>query len=136
MPCFHRRLKGRRVTTDMYSQTAEGKAGSTAESLGGPFHRDGAIGRQFRSDGSVGGTMDEALGEKDRERRGERLDNVNGRREGVHGYGRKPDGYGGGTYSSSAVKKEKGRMPTEGGIIIGRGGSEQRSALGKGRDLD
>lgn len=110
--------------------------GSTAESLGGPFHRDGAIGRQFRSDGNIGGTMDEALGEKDRERRGERLDNVNGRRERASGYGRKPEGYGGGTYSSSMMSKQSGKMPTEGGIIIGKGGSAESSALGRGRDMD
>ena len=37
--------------------TTEGVLGGTAQKLGGPFDKDGAIGKQFTTQGSIGGTV-------------------------------------------------------------------------------
>lgn len=41
---------------------AEGAIGGAAQKVGGPFDKEGAIGKQFTTDGSVGGTVQEKLG--------------------------------------------------------------------------
>ena len=38
--------------------------GGTAQKIGGPFDKDGAIGKQFTAEGSIGGTVESALGGK------------------------------------------------------------------------
>ncbi len=35
-----------------------------AQKVGGPFDKDGAIGKQFKPDGALGGTVQENLGDK------------------------------------------------------------------------
>ncbi|KAH7114559.1 hypothetical protein B0J13DRAFT_460300, partial [Dactylonectria estremocensis] len=37
-----------------------GAIGGTAQMLGGPFDRDGVIGKQFTTEGSIGGTVQNA----------------------------------------------------------------------------
>lgn len=41
---------------------AEGAIGGVAQKVGGPLDKDGAIGKQFTTDGSIGGTVQENLG--------------------------------------------------------------------------
>lgn len=41
---------------------AEGAIGGTAQKIGGPLDKDGAIGKQFTTEGSVGGTVQENMG--------------------------------------------------------------------------
>ncbi|KAL1630268.1 hypothetical protein SLS56_005093 [Neofusicoccum ribis] len=43
--------------------TAEGAIGGTAQKVGGPFDAQGAIGKQFTDKGSIGGTVQEHLGQ-------------------------------------------------------------------------
>lgn len=38
--------------------------GSIPQKVGGPFDKEGAIGKQFTSEGVIGGTVDKLLGEK------------------------------------------------------------------------
>ncbi|KAF2461844.1 hypothetical protein BDY21DRAFT_368024 [Lineolata rhizophorae] len=40
---------------------AEGSIGSMGQEIGGPFDKDGAIGKQFTTGGSVGGSIQEKL---------------------------------------------------------------------------
>ncbi|KAF4535557.1 hypothetical protein BFW01_g9739 [Lasiodiplodia theobromae] len=42
--------------------TTQGAIGGTAQKLGGPFDAQGAIGKQFTDKGSIGGTVQEHLG--------------------------------------------------------------------------
>lgn len=42
--------------------TEEGALGGTAQKIGGPLGKDGAIGKQFTADGSIGGAVQGALG--------------------------------------------------------------------------
>ena len=42
--------------------TAEGSIGGAAQSVGGPFDKEGAIGKQFTEGGSLGGTVQNNLG--------------------------------------------------------------------------
>ncbi|GME25046.1 hypothetical protein GTA08_BOTSDO11479 [Neofusicoccum parvum] len=42
---------------------AEGAIGGTAQKVGGPFDAQGAIGKQFTDKGSIGGTVQEHLGQ-------------------------------------------------------------------------
>lgn len=51
-------------TDECYTISAGGTIGSTAESLGGPFGKDGAVGKQFASDGSIGSMAQQALGDR------------------------------------------------------------------------
>ena len=46
--------------------TSEGAIGGTAQKVGGPFHEQGAIGKQFTEQGSIGGTAQNMLGDKDK----------------------------------------------------------------------
>lgn len=46
------------------SALAEGPVGGSAQAVGGPFDKEGAIGKQFTNKGAVGGAVDSALGEK------------------------------------------------------------------------
>jgi hypothetical protein len=39
---------------------ADGAVGGTAQKVGGPFDKDGAIGKQFKESGAVGGTAQSA----------------------------------------------------------------------------
>ena len=41
---------------------AEGAIGGTAQKIGGPFDKDGAIGKQFTTGGSIGGSVQQTLG--------------------------------------------------------------------------
>ncbi|KAI0179922.1 hypothetical protein GGR52DRAFT_568689 [Hypoxylon sp. FL1284] len=50
--------------------TSEGAVGGTAQKVGGPFAREGAVGRQFRDDGSVGGSVQDMMGHGDATRKG------------------------------------------------------------------
>ncbi|KAI1136199.1 hypothetical protein F5Y05DRAFT_391931 [Hypoxylon sp. FL0543] len=42
--------------------TTEGAVGGTAQKLGGPLSEDGAIGKQFTDTGSIGGAIQNTLG--------------------------------------------------------------------------
>lgn len=42
---------------------AEGAIGGTAQAVGGPFSKDGAIGKQFTTQGTIGGTAQDKLGD-------------------------------------------------------------------------
>lgn len=44
--------------------TADGVLGGTAQSIGGPFDKEGAIGKNFNADGKIGGMVQENLAEK------------------------------------------------------------------------
>lgn len=39
-----------------------GAIGGTAQKVGGPFDKDGAVGKQFTTEGSIGGTVQDNLG--------------------------------------------------------------------------
>lgn len=41
-----------------------GALGGTAQAVGGPLDKDGVIGKQFTTDGVIGGTVQSALGGK------------------------------------------------------------------------
>lgn len=43
---------------------ADGAIGNIGEKVGGPFSSDGAIGKNFNPDGAIGGTVHENLGKK------------------------------------------------------------------------
>lgn len=43
---------------------ADGAIGKQFEKVGGPFAKDGAIGKNFNADGAVGGTVQEEAGGK------------------------------------------------------------------------
>jgi hypothetical protein len=43
---------------------AKGAIGGTAQKIGGPFDKEGAIGKHFKEDGTLGGTVQENLGGK------------------------------------------------------------------------
>lgn len=40
----------------------DGAIGGTAQKIGGPLDKDGAIGKQFTTEGSIGGTVQDKLG--------------------------------------------------------------------------
>lgn len=40
----------------------QGAVGGMAEKIGGPLSKDGAIGKQFTTDGSVGGNVQSTMG--------------------------------------------------------------------------
>lgn len=42
--------------------TADGAIGQIGEKVGGPFSSQGAIGKQFTTEGSIGGAIHEQLG--------------------------------------------------------------------------
>ena len=44
--------------------TSEGAIGGAAQKVGGPLHEQGAIGKQFTEQGSIGGTAQNLLGNK------------------------------------------------------------------------
>lgn len=44
--------------------SAEGAIGGTAQQIGGPFDKEGAIGKHFNPDGALGGTVQGNLGDK------------------------------------------------------------------------
>jgi hypothetical protein len=46
--------------------TADGAIGGTAQKVGGPFDQQGAIGKQFTAGGSVGGAVQDMLGNKEK----------------------------------------------------------------------
>lgn len=50
------------ITLTCICITAEGAVASAAEKVGGPFAEDGAIGKEFTTEGSVGGAVQDALG--------------------------------------------------------------------------
>lgn len=41
---------------------ADGAIGGTAQKIGGPLDKDGAIGKQFTTEGSIGGTVQDKMG--------------------------------------------------------------------------
>lgn len=50
------------IISKLTHSPAEGAIGGAAQKVGGPFDKEGAIGKQFTTDGSVGGTVQEKLG--------------------------------------------------------------------------
>jgi len=42
--------------------TEDGAIGGTAQKIGGPLDKDGMIGKQFTTEGSIGGSVQGALG--------------------------------------------------------------------------
>ena len=40
--------------------SADGAVGEKAQKVGGPFDKEGAVGKQFKQDGSIGGTAQSA----------------------------------------------------------------------------
>ncbi|KAI0598703.1 hypothetical protein F4775DRAFT_592129 [Biscogniauxia sp. FL1348] len=66
-----------RTTSVMDSQgavgrqfTTEGNIGGAADRVGGPFSKEGKVGRQFKDTGKVGGTIHDTLGHGDATRQG------------------------------------------------------------------
>lgn len=65
---------GKQFTSEYLSSTAysaadllfiaEGAVGGTAQKIGGPFDKEGAIGKHFNADGTLGGTVQNNLGDK------------------------------------------------------------------------
>ena len=47
------------LTSGMLEQ---GAVGGTAQAIGGPLDKDGVIGKQFKSDGAIGGMVQDTLG--------------------------------------------------------------------------
>ena len=43
---------------------ADGPIGGTAQSIGGPFDKQGAVGKNFNADGTIGGMIQENLANK------------------------------------------------------------------------
>jgi hypothetical protein len=43
--------------------TTQGVVGGMAQKLGGPLDKEGVLGRQFKKDGSIGGTVENVLGD-------------------------------------------------------------------------
>ena len=46
------------------SLLADGAIGGTAQKVGGPFDKEGAIGKNFNADGKIGGMVQENLASK------------------------------------------------------------------------
>ncbi|KAI1389381.1 uncharacterized protein F4822DRAFT_198756 [Hypoxylon trugodes] len=44
--------------------TTEGVVGGTAQKVGGPLSKDGVVGKQFTDTGSIGGTIQNKLGDE------------------------------------------------------------------------
>ena len=44
--------------------TADGPLGGTAQKIGGPLDKDGAVGKHFNADGKIGGMVQENLANK------------------------------------------------------------------------
>jgi hypothetical protein len=44
------------------TETENGALGGTAEKIGGPFDKDGVVGKQFTTEGSIGGSVQNAAG--------------------------------------------------------------------------
>ena len=44
---------------------ADGRIGSAAQKVGGPFDAEGAVGKQFTTQGSIGDMAQKALGDRD-----------------------------------------------------------------------
>ncbi|KAG7287338.1 hypothetical protein NEMBOFW57_006847 [Staphylotrichum longicolle] len=42
--------------------TTEGAIGGTAQKIGGPLDKEGMIGKQFTTEGSIGGTVQDMMG--------------------------------------------------------------------------
>lgn len=42
----------------------DGAVGGTAQQIGGPFDKQGAVGKHFNADGALGGTVQDKLGGK------------------------------------------------------------------------
>ena len=65
---------GKQFTSQCYSTTigqhantlvlAEGAIGWTAQKIGGPLDKEGMIGKMFKQDGTLGGTVQGTLGDK------------------------------------------------------------------------
>jgi hypothetical protein len=45
-------------------QADQGMIGGTAQAIGGPLDKEGVIGKQFTTDGSIGGTVQDIAGGK------------------------------------------------------------------------
>ena len=45
-------------------RSADGALGGTAQSIGGPLDKQGAIGKNFNADGKIGGMIQENLANK------------------------------------------------------------------------
>lgn len=52
----------KRRNADEY--TADGAIGGTAQKVGGPFDKQGAVGQHFNADGKIGGMVQENLANK------------------------------------------------------------------------
>lgn len=46
----------------LISSAENGALGGAAQSVGGPFDKEGAIGKQFTTEGGIGGSVQNALG--------------------------------------------------------------------------
>ena len=58
-------LRGRGVFyTDTNAYIADGAIGGTAQKIGGPLDKQGAIGQHFNADGKIGGMVQENLANK------------------------------------------------------------------------
>lgn len=51
-------------TSNTNTSTAAGAIGGTAQAVGGPFDKDGMIGKHFKQDGAVGGSVQGSLGDQ------------------------------------------------------------------------
>lgn len=50
------------VNLDFNLSTENGAIGGTAQKIGGPFDKEGMIGKQFTTEGSIGGTVQNNMG--------------------------------------------------------------------------
>ena len=55
-------MKEKALGTDC--SIAEGAIGGTAQKIGGPLDKEGMIGKQFTTEGSIGGKVQEMMGGK------------------------------------------------------------------------
>lgn len=49
---------------DVFGLTADGALGGTAQKVGGPFDKEGMVGKNFNADGKIGGMIQENLANK------------------------------------------------------------------------
>ena len=50
------------MTCIIDTETENGAIGGTAEKIGGPFDKDGIVGKQFTTEGSIGGSVQNVAG--------------------------------------------------------------------------
>ena len=47
----------------MLDGTADGALGGTAQKVGGPFDKEGTVGKHFNADGKIGGAVQQKIAE-------------------------------------------------------------------------